>query len=63
MKHRIVKWYNGKFAIQKKFLFWWTYIKDFESAGHEIIKFSSLEEARKWFNRPYDDSIVETFET
>lgn len=54
MKTRIVKieWWEVRYAIQRKFLFFWVYIMDCDLTWETFIKkFLSLEEAKNELSR------------
>jgi len=51
MKYRIVKYNNGLFGIQEKFLFWWLGSLD---GGIELV-FGSLSEAKSRLRRLRDN--------
>lgn len=49
MRYRILK-ENGKYFIQKKGWFWWSYVEDCYMYGTGVVSFSELKDAEVYLD-------------
>ena len=65
-KYRIVQLENQKFSIQKKFLWWWIFIKihipvGFADWQQVVMEFDSIKKASDWMKETYSTTTTSKY--